>query len=192
MNLNIYHTFANAREITDPLVLNKLNGWLSEFQKNFKTIPIDGFYQFNSKKTFGVCSYSSVFNVSAIEINVVLLKDLNDEQLKNTFIHELCHATEYAYYDNHGPKWKYIAEKASSIFDTNITRLCNTSKLNPNIISALNRDSEIKYEVYCSGCDKIIARYRSRSKSIRNIANCRCRRCGNTNLKVIRVHLNYL
>lgn len=69
-----------------------------------------------------------------------------EEFLKNTILHELCHAIKQCRGECHGPNWKLYASKISALYDTDIQRADSADKT-----KALLKKT-FKWKVSCESC----------------------------------------
>lgn len=85
---------------------------------------------------------------------------------------------------NHGPNWLQHVYKCNSIYGTKIKATNDRYEkgFTEETYAACNR---YKYEVWCEDCNKMLAGYNKRTKTLKSIAYCSCGRCHNENLKVI-------
>lgn len=74
-----------------------------------------------SMKTYGVAiaSYSKYTPYDTIRINPYIV---NEEDLRNTILHELAHLDKEAYMKGHNADWKRVARNYSRTYNTSITR----------------------------------------------------------------------
>lgn len=70
-----------------------------------------------------------------------------EEFLKNTILHELCHAIKECLHEVHGPKWKWYARKVSALYGTVIKRTGPAPKAR-----ALRRKN-CSWKVFCEACN---------------------------------------
>lgn len=80
----------------------------------------------NLKSSFGNCTqHTGLDGLTVNGASIKISKYIDDEEmLKNTMLHELCHA--YApRHSNHGPAWKQIAQTVGEAYHTKITRVAS-------------------------------------------------------------------
>jgi predicted SprT family Zn-dependent metalloprotease len=100
------------------LMVNQCNQEMSQLL-NHELVDVDLYFG-HALQTAGLCSrYSNVYSKITISLTCASLEE--DDAIKNTIIHELCHAYNDRN-DGHGYYWKQIAKKASNYFGTKITR----------------------------------------------------------------------
>jgi len=118
-------------------------------------------------KTAGFCYYNTSTDnkhQSRIELSDKVIDSM--ERLRDTLIHELCHAATWIIDQKkagHGPAWKYWATKANRIHpDLPIISRCHQYEIHT------------KFNYQCNGCGQMFGRH---SKSI-DASRHRCSRCG--------------
>ncbi|XP_023240829.1 acidic repeat-containing protein-like isoform X2 [Centruroides sculpturatus] len=119
-------------------------------------------------KTAGFCYYHQIARTryAKIELSTKVLDSA--DRVRDTLIHELCHAASwimYGYRDGHGSIWNYLAKKANRL----LPEL-------PEITRCHYYDIMTKYVYKCTGCGGCIGRH---SKSL-DIKRKLCGRCGRT------------
>ncbi|XP_057306459.1 germ cell nuclear acidic protein-like [Hydractinia symbiolongicarpus] len=130
-------------------------------------LPSDFRITWNNRmtKTAGFCYYSHLANdrTSRIELSDKVIDCV--ERIRDTLIHELCHAATWIIDGKkagHGPAWKYWAKRANKIHpDIPVISRCHQYEIHT------------KYNYQCNGCGQIFGRH---SKSI-NSSHV-CARCG--------------
>ena len=145
------------------------NKWYYFFNETVfeSLLPIDLNIQWNKNltKTAGYCEYrfTSISGLAnrTISINLSTKIITNEERLKSTLIHELCHAATWiinGVKEGHGSIWRGWAEKAGRLVPglPPITR-CHTYSI----------DTKFKYK--CVNCYYIVGRH---SKSIDTTRQC--------------------
>lgn len=91
-------------------------------------------------------------NKYSIEISTrVLNEGVDPIALKTVIMHELCHASDITWNDNHTGKWKEWAELINNYYDLDIQRTMQTSKYN---IPPRSMPSQKSYKWKCSACGK--------------------------------------
>ena len=119
-------------------------------------------------KTAGFCYYSSSLGVrnSSIELSDKVID--STDRIRDTLIHELCHAAVWlldGVKGGHGPHWKYWAKKGNRAHpDLPVISRCHQYEI------------RCKYKYKCDGCGVEIGRH---SKSI-DSSRHQCIRCGGT------------
>lgn len=107
---------------------------------------------------------------------------LRDGSIKNTIIHELCHAVMFPNNVGHNTVWQKIAKEAGKIFGENITtRAQNNEKTREY------QFNKYKYIIKCENCGRqyfYIRKSKAISAIINNSKSYRCK-CGSHNLRVI-------
>lgn len=92
-----------------------------------------------------------------IQINVTLLDERNGEDgLINTLLHELLHTCPGCM--NHGPNWKYYAERVRKIYGYDIKRTSDNDEKEVTTGNLNYKRREYKYFIYCEKCGKLMAR----------------------------------
>ena len=125
---------------------------------------------YRAKKRWGVCKRTP--GGFAIEIAAVLLEDnVPLASLKNTLIHELLHTCPGC--DNHGAKWKALAQRVNQAYGYGIRRLASPEEKGV----AAPEAAQVKYRFVCQGCGQTVARMRS-SRFTENYTRYRCGKCG--------------
>ncbi|XP_067120654.1 germ cell nuclear acidic protein-like isoform X5 [Centruroides vittatus] len=119
-------------------------------------------------KTAGFCYYHQIARTryAKIELSTKVLNSA--DRVRDTLIHELCHAAcwiMYGYRDGHGTIWNYLAKKANKL----LPEL-------PEITRCHYYDIMTKYVYKCTGCGGCIGRH---SKSL-DVKRKLCGRCGRT------------
>lgn len=156
----------------------------------FSVRPIAEIKYSNAIHCFGRCKRmpygDCVITIAHIAI------DSGIDNLKNTIIHELCHAVLEVDNRGHNYVWKQIAKRASEVFSTHITVRVSEEEQKTQVKQALLRESQYTVKCNCCGIEshylragkvvKTIARY---NKAKNNNHGYRCRKCGSNNLVVI-------
>lgn len=126
----------------------------------------------NSRFTRVLGRYS--YGEKKIEIGKKYFLYGNDEDIKNTIIHELLHQISGRMYQDygHGKHWTMLAEKVSMSTPYKITRLASADKLDG--IPNLRR--ERKYVVKCTHCGNEV-RYATKSNAYKNPNEYYCGKC---------------
>lgn len=116
-----------------------------------------------------------------IELNKKYFVHGDDEDIKNTLIHELLHQVSGNMYQDygHGKHWNMLADKVSQNTPYKITRLASTDKLEgiPNL------RKERKYIVRCSCCGSE-TKYATRANAYKNPSAYYCGVCKERNTLV--------
>ena len=115
---------------------------------HFDVFPVSE-VRFNySYGSLGSCEYVKVKRRSEVIITISRYTYLEGEEpLKNTILHELCHAIKECLHEAHGPKWKWYARKVSALYGTVIKRTGPASETTP-----LRRKSR-RWKVFCEICN---------------------------------------
>jgi len=135
-------------------------------------LPSDMRITYNKRmtKTAGFCYYTTCGPDKVKGSRIELSEKVVDcpERVRDTLIHELCHAASWVVNgtrDGHGPIWKRWANKANQIHpELPVVTRCHAY------------DIETKYKYKCNGCGHIYGRH---SKSI-DSSRHRCSQCGGT------------
>jgi len=133
-----------------------------------RQLPTDLQITWNKRmtKTAGYCYYSKSLGVQKCRIELSEKVIDSAERIRDTLIHELCHAATWlinGVQAGHGPSWKNWAKKANVIHpDLPIIARCHQYEIHT------------KYVYKCNGCGCTFGRH---SKSI-NVSKHRCAKCG--------------
>ena len=97
----------------------------------------------NNNTSLGVCRKYSICDTRYynIYLNKKMLK-CNDEQIKNTLLHELIHTIDGCF--NHGSNFKKQAEIVNKLYGYNVQR--------GNSYQEFKNQLNFKYEVCCTNC----------------------------------------
>lgn len=115
--------------------------------KGYPVKPIRNIKINNSTTCFGFCLFLVDYNYNKVDITISHMSIASGyDKLRNTIIHELCHAC-CPVTENHGRVWQSYAERASIDFHTSIT---TTDKLNKSAEKWLAK--QYKYTVTCDYC----------------------------------------
>ena len=130
-------------------------------------LPADFQISWNKRmtKTAGFCYLKTTpaGRVSHVELSTKVVDTI--ERLRDTLIHELCHAATWIFEGKrgHGVAWKYWAKKANKIHpELSKITTCHTY------------DIETKYKYQCEGCGVVFGRH---TKSIDDSKHA-CAKCG--------------
>ena len=117
--------------------------------------PVEKFTVNTRASRWGLCSLRG--GKYYIQINVTLLDDRNGEDgLINTLLHELLHTCPGCM--NHGPNWKFYAEKVRRNYGYDIKRTSDNEEKEVTTGNLNFKRREYKYFLYCEKCGKLIAR----------------------------------
>ena len=145
-----------------------VKGLFSEYNRTvFNTrLPEDLQITWNKRmtKTAGFCYLSKALNIRNARIELSDKVIDNVERIRDTLIHELCHAATWIFEGKkgHGPEWRYWAKKAKKEY----TDL-------PDITTCHSYEIKTKYRYQCDGCGNIFGRHsKSIDQSKHSCANC--------------------
>lgn len=126
----------------------------------------------NSRFTRVLGRYS--YREKKIEIGKKYFIHGNDEDIKNTIIHELLHQISGRVYQDygHGKHWTRLAENVSARTPYKITRLASSDKFE----SIPNLRRERKYIVRCTHCGNEV-KYATKSNAYKNPSAYYCGKC---------------
>lgn len=105
-------------------------------------------------KVFGMCRKNRRDETAIISISEICLHSL-ENTLRDTILHELCHAMPNT--TGHDKQWKQYVAKVNNIYGTNIGRLVNRED---SIAAKDYKDSKYKYAVHCTKCGRTWKFYR--------------------------------
>lgn len=142
-------------------------------------VPIIGNKRLN--KTLGrVISISrdGVVENDRVEFSMKLLFTSADETIAEVIKHEAAH-----YIVNERTKERHGHDAVFKAVCAEIGTLNNKAT---TYVKRTVDDSQIyKYQVKCENCDKIIAHYHKKCKTLKNLSSCSCRACGGKSLTLI-------
>ena len=128
-----------------------------------------------AKQRWGLCRHTP--NEHIIEINKILLDENNDEQgLKDTIIHELLHTCKGC--NNHGTKWKQLAETVNRTYGYNIQRTSTAEEKGVVNDTYKYHPMATKYLVKCNHCHQTVAKRTRRCGVVEHPENYWCGNCG--------------
>lgn len=173
---NILHKFP-AMEPRTPKYKSHFNKQRDELIKELfllynrtvfdRKLPSDFKITWNKRmtKTAGFCYLKTTTfgRVSHVELSTKVVDSV--ERLRDTLIHELCHAATWIFEGKrgHGLAWKYWAKKANKVHpELPIIATCHTY------------DIETKFKYQCDGCGVVFGRH---TKSI-DATKHACAKCG--------------
>ena len=132
-----------------------------------------------AKKRFGACKkYRKSF---VIELSEMML-NADPVYIKNILAHEVLHTCPGC--QNHGKKWKYLAQLMNNTYGYKITTTTSYEKMgleNPNEIGGASEKNIYKYIIKCEKCGQTIYRQK-KSKLITHTNNYRCKCGGKLNI----------
>lgn len=154
-------------ELSDQMILEGFN----IPKEKIKSITINS----RLKKTLGMCKtkrdhITKEILEHRIEIASYILSD--PELTKQTIIHELIHTIPGC--KGHDKTWKYYGDKASKLFNVDITRTTDTKNYN------IEKEKP-KYILKCKTCGEEYGYYRM-SKAIKNYEMYKCNCSGSLEL----------
>lgn len=124
----------------------------------------------------------------SISLNPCLFADgVNEDIIIQTLLHELVHTMDGCF--NHGKNFKYYARIINNKYGYNISRTTDSSKFGVELPKR-----EYKYEIWCTVCNKRVARYKRKSHIVECVerdggSTCRCNNCNTKGkFKCIRLH----
>lgn len=129
--------------------------------KGYPVRPIHDIRINDSTSFFGMCTLLKAFNYNKVVITISHMSVASGyDNLRNTIIHELCHAC-CPINVNHGMVWQSYAKRASIDFHTSINV---TDKLNESAEKWLAK--QYKYAVTCDYCG-CTSHYMRKSKFVK-------------------------
>ena len=129
-------------------------------------------------KTYGTCTRNRRNKTAVIAISEICFHSTAD-CLKNTILHELCHAMENT--KGHDKQWYEYAHRVNSIYNTRITQYVSEeeSKTARPFI-----EDKFKYKVTCNCCGKTW-KYMRKSKIVSKSYLYKCSCGGKLNVEVM-------
>ena len=121
-----------------------------------------------ARKRFGACKKTT--KGFTIEISEFML-DADLVHIKNILAHEVLHTCRGC--QNHGKKWKVMAQTMNAEYGYQITTTSSYEKMG---LEKTEQQNQYKYMIQCRSCGKIIYRQR-KSKLITHTNHYRCK-CG--------------
>lgn len=115
------------------------------------------------RSTFGYCKCYD--NPVEIEISEITFELSPMSAIEDTIMHEVIHAVPDC--DNHGEKWKLVADKINKKYGYNIKRTASLENM------GLKKENFYKYIIKCKNCGNISYG----SKKIKSISVCGCTKC---------------
>ena len=124
------------------------------------------------RKTLGrviLENYNEKWYPTKLEISKLLLETGLDEEIEDIIKHEWCHY------------WITKSTKEDHNHDKVFRALCakvgcdGAPKAKHKLVTS-------KYEVYCPNCKQVIGGYSRMCKTLRQLPNCYCKRCGGNSL----------
>lgn len=110
------------------------------------------------------------------------LKNKEIKQIKQTILHEQCHALPNGM--NHGENWKRYVNVINKRYGYNIKR---HTEMDDTIREATKDKKEsIKYIITCDNCGAE-SRYRRKPKVLNYLDECTCKRCKSKKFKVVKL-----
>lgn len=112
-----------------------------------------------------------------IEFSKALLENGTDNDIVNVIKHEYVHyylleTTAY----NHGH---------DAVFKKKCAEIgCSHDKTANTLENNYTEKKKFKYEVWCPSCVSLLGTYSRRGKTLNNISNCKCGKCGSEHLVV--------
>lgn len=101
-------------------------------------------------------------------------KENKIDKIKNTILHEMCHALPDG--NNHGYQWKHYAKIVGKKGNQIITVTAEVDEVIKSV-----KTSKYKYSIVCNSCGATY-NYSRKPKIANNLSNCKCR-CGCTCLE---------
>lgn len=151
----------------------------------FSVRPIAEIKYSNAIHCFGRCKRMP-YGDCVITIAHIAM-DSGIDNLKNTIIHELCHAVLEVDNRGHNYVWKQIAKRASEVFNTHITVYVAEKEQKEQI--AIQNNKKAKFTIKCKDCGQEY-KYMRETRTVKMIKRfknhgCTCGRCKSSNLVVI-------
>lgn len=180
----------NLKETTDELKREsrklEMNRILQECIKKVESVgetvlPIHPNVNVNKKlrSTFGYCKcYDNPVEIDVSEITFELSPM---SALEDTIMHEVIHAVPDC--DNHGEKWKLVADKINQKYGYDIKRTSSLEEM------GLNKHVFYKYVTTCKNCGKEY--YKNKKINPRDIVLYGCRKCGKYGTLTQKENTNY-
>lgn len=139
----------------------------------------------NAISTFGRCRRVSPTQCIITIAHIAM--DSGADNLKNTIVHELCHAVIADHNVGHNYVWKTIAKQMSVLFNTRITVYVSEAEQKEQI--AIQKKKRTKFIIKCKDCGQEY-KYMRETRTVRMIKysknhGCTCGRCKSSNLVVI-------
>ena len=134
-----------------------------------------------AKNRWGQCSYNALTGSFKISISSRLLEDdeKSEKGLLETVIHEILHTC--AGCQNHGEKWKHLADMVNAEFNLGIKR-CNSAA--DKGVPYVDTRMPIKYKLMCPVCGHVYNRRKS-CYAVQHPEQCGCTRCGHWGLELL-------
>lgn len=136
-----------------------------------------------AKTRWGQCLYNRLTGSFKISVSSRLLEDdeKSEKGLLNTVVHEILHTCEGC--QNHGSKWKYLADKVNAEFNLGIKR-CNSAAEKGVEDNYQYQRMAVKYKLECPECGHIYSR-RKMCFPVKHPEKCGCTLCGHWGLKLL-------
>lgn len=125
-----------------------------------------------AKQRWGQCKKRD--GVYLININERLLHDdISDESTLNTIIHEILHTCKGCM--NHGYKWQELAELVNDCYACYNIKRCTSAE--EKGVNDPIQPKIYKYGIYCSHCNKVVAKRQKQGKLTNYIQLYHCGIC---------------
>lgn len=144
-------------------------------------LPIHPKVNVNKKlrSTLGYCKcYDKPVEIDVSEITFELSPM---SAIEDTIMHEVIHAVPDC--DNHGEKWKTVADKINKKYGYNIKRTANLADM------GISKDVFYKYLIICKNCGEI--HYRQKKINPKSIQIYGCTKCGKYGTLTQKENANY-
>lgn len=149
----------NRYQIKDKRMLTLINSCVKDMKSwGFKLpVPIN-WYSANCSKRLG----QAVYLDNSITLSSFLFKESEDDNIRNTIYHELCHLVAGPG-THHGPKWKAVAKIVTEKTGLKIARLAESDKY--DYFHSKEFLGKYKYNFKCKKCG-IEVHYQKRTKFV--------------------------
>lgn len=120
------------------------------------------------------CDLNGLYCPDYMEFSQTLLSKANENSVMQVIRHEWCH-----YYLTKTTK---EAHGHDSLFKALCDRVGCSGKTSTKVQYTEADENIFKYTVHCPDCGKVIARYSRMNKTLKQLHNCHCAKCGSHNL----------
>lgn len=113
-----------------------------------------------------------------LEMSKQLLETATEESVISVIDHEWCHYYATKSTGEHHGHDAYFKEICGRVG-------CTNDKTRTSVDRIVSASSIYKYQVFCPTCEEFISGYSRMSKTLKNIDECYCKKCGQYGLEVI-------